>query len=549
VADLGVTTGKLANFAVSTAKLADAGVTSAKIADGSVATADVADGAVTSAKIADGTVALADLGQNGCGGSQVLKWNGAAWACAADQDTNSGGTVTSVATGAGLSGGPITATGTVSVANGGIATGMLADGAVTSAKIANGAVGAAQINQNEVQARVTGTCPAGHYLRGINPDGTAICQPAPFVPNYIRTLDDVIGVTGTLTSMALGSDGLPVISYFEAIGRLKVAHCGNAACVPPPSNIIANVESMSGSGGRTSIAIGSDGFPVISLYIVVGSPPNPTSTHLKVVKCLDTTCTAAPTVSIFSPEAGFGLHTSIAVGSDGFPVIAYHNPAAGTLKVVKCVNAACTPGATSIVTVDNNSVGAHCSMAIGADGLPVISYQDVLNGNLKVAKCTTAACSGTPILTTVDAHANNLGFFTSIAIGADGFPIVSYHDPIAGKLKVAKCGNAACSTPAPVITEVEGGPGNSTGTFTSIAIAPDGLPGISYHKGSAGSLKFVRCGNPACSAGNTITTIDDNNVGSHTAIAIPADGLPVISYHDGNAGSLKVAKCSTPSCQ
>ena len=44
------------------------------------------------------------------------------------------GTVTSVGTGAGLTGGPITSTGTVSVAPLGITTGMLANNAVTSAK-------------------------------------------------------------------------------------------------------------------------------------------------------------------------------------------------------------------------------------------------------------------------------------------------------------------------------------------------------------------------------------------------------------------------------
>ncbi|MFO1305476.1 MAG: hypothetical protein U1F54_17250 [Burkholderiales bacterium] len=52
-------------------------------------------------------------------------------------DTNSGGTVTSVTTGTGLTGGPITGTGTVSIAPGGVGTTELADNAVSSAKIAS----------------------------------------------------------------------------------------------------------------------------------------------------------------------------------------------------------------------------------------------------------------------------------------------------------------------------------------------------------------------------------------------------------------------------
>lgn len=72
----------------------------------------------------------------GCGAGAVAKSNGAnTWACAADVDTNSGGTVTSVSTGAGLTGGPITLSGTIAVAPGGIGNAQLANGAVDVAKL------------------------------------------------------------------------------------------------------------------------------------------------------------------------------------------------------------------------------------------------------------------------------------------------------------------------------------------------------------------------------------------------------------------------------
>ena len=48
-----------------------------------------------------------------CSSGQILKWNGSSWACAAD--SNSGGTVTSVGSGLGLTGGPITGSGTLSI--------------------------------------------------------------------------------------------------------------------------------------------------------------------------------------------------------------------------------------------------------------------------------------------------------------------------------------------------------------------------------------------------------------------------------------------------
>ena len=52
---------------------------------------------------------------NTCGAGQLLKWNGATWMCAADIDTNSGGTITGVTAGVGLTGGGTTGNVTLSL--------------------------------------------------------------------------------------------------------------------------------------------------------------------------------------------------------------------------------------------------------------------------------------------------------------------------------------------------------------------------------------------------------------------------------------------------
>jgi len=142
-------------------------------------------------------------------------------------------------------------------------------------------------------------------------------------------------------------------------------------------------------------------------------------------------------------SASVGFFTSIAIGADGFPVVSYEDFGAQHLKVAKCINAACT-GAATITTVDSSaSVGQYTSIAIGADALPVVSYFDAGGGHLKVAKCSSTDCSGSATLTTVDSSAN-VGAYTSIAIGADTLPVVSYQDGGAGHLKVAKCNNRFC---------------------------------------------------------------------------------------------------------
>jgi hypothetical protein len=57
-----------------------------------------------------------------------------------------------------------------------------------------------------------------------------------------------------------------------------------------------------------------------------------------------------------------------------------------------------------------------------------------VNKDLKVAACTTANCS-TSTITTVDST-GDVGRNSSIAIGATGLPIISYDDATNGGLKV-----------------------------------------------------------------------------------------------------------------
>ena len=69
---------------VSTLELADDAVTSAKIADNAVGSAQVADNAITTIKINNQAITGAKLDDMGAANGQVLKWNGTAWAPAAD---------------------------------------------------------------------------------------------------------------------------------------------------------------------------------------------------------------------------------------------------------------------------------------------------------------------------------------------------------------------------------------------------------------------------------------------------------------------------------
>ena len=202
---------------------------------------------------------------------------------------------------------------------------------------------------------------------------------------------------------------------------------------------LTTVDSAGSVGFSTSLAIGTDTFPVISYY-------DQTNANLKVVKCNDPACVpGGETFTTIDSAGDVGTDTSLALGSDGFPVICYRDVTNGDLKVVKCDDVACAPGGETLATVDSaGNVGYYSSLALGSDGFPVISYYDQTNDDLKVVKCNDAACTpGGETLTTLDS-AGIVGWYTSLALGTDGFPVISYLDASNVDLKVAKCRNASC---------------------------------------------------------------------------------------------------------
>jgi hypothetical protein len=109
------------------------------------------------------------------------------------------------------------------------------------------------------------------------------------------------------------------------------------------------------------------------------------------------------------------------------------------------------------------------SVTIGSDGLPLISYQSF---GLKVAHCSNAACSAA---TTATLQSGDLGDWSSLSTGSDGFGLVSYFNRETDSLMVAHCSNINCSS-ATISTIDSGG----IGGFTSLAIGTDGLSVISY---------------------------------------------------------------------
>jgi len=228
-----------------------------------------------------------------------------------------------------------------------------------------------------------------------------------------------------------------------------------------------------------------------------------------------------------------GYHNDIAIGDDSYPVISHLDYTDGVLLVAKCNDEACRDGDEMISLVDDGNVGSYSSITIGFDGLPVISYYDRVNGKLKVAHCNDAACSGEgEIVTTLNDAAEGTGVNTSIAIGDDGFPVIS-----------CQTFTSPCTGGDETFMAVDF---STTYMRLSLVLAPDGNPLVSY----MGSLKLARCNDDACAGEDeSIAIVDSAAKARSSSIAIGADGLPVISYFDETTGALKVVHCGTLECR
>ena len=79
-------------------------------------------------------------------------------------------------------------------------------------------------------------------------------------PGFARTVVDSTGLVGGFSSLAIGIDGLGVVSYRDFNGyQLKLGHCSNAAC---SSGTFTRVESAGCFGGYSAITLGVDGMPL-----------------------------------------------------------------------------------------------------------------------------------------------------------------------------------------------------------------------------------------------------------------------------------------------
>ncbi len=207
------------------------------------------------------------------------------------------GSVTSVATGTGLTGGPITTTGTVSIANGGVGTTQLADVGVTTGKVADGAISYAKF-QNVAAVSILG-----------NPTGS------PAAASEITLGSGLAFVGATLTATGTGGTvtSVSVVTANGISGTVATATTTPAItlAIANSSIVLAKLANLAG----VSLLGNPTGSPAAPSAITLGTGLSFSGTTLQATG-------SGGTVTSIATGAGLTGGTITASGTIAFAAIA-----------------------------------------------------------------------------------------------------------------------------------------------------------------------------------------------------------------------------------
>jgi hypothetical protein len=245
---------------------------------------------------------------------------------------------------------------------------------------------------------------------------------------------------------------------------------------------------------------------------------------------------SAQAVQLLDDLGSVGKYSSLAAGPYDY-FISYYDQTNGSLKLAEANDIEGAPWFTQ--TVDSvGNVGRYSSIAYvpGSSG-PHISYYDLTNGNLKYAtligfggNCGNASryrCE------TVDSSQHDVGLYTSIAVGSNGVPYISYYDATSGNLKYAK---KVAGTWVIVTLDSVG----DVGLYSSIALDSNNRPEISYFDRTNGDLRYAKQNSDGTWSKYVIDSV--GTVGLHTSLKVDSSDYAHISYYDETNFRVKYAK-------
>ena len=197
-------------------------------------------------------------------------------------------------------------------------------------------------------------------------------------------------------SMTIGPFGHPMIAVGVQASSLRTEllflACNDRACdgADETSRVLHTDASKEVAADAVGVTLGTDGHPFVA-YRVIDDPNGAATTSLYVYACGAVDCDPSvpqtpPTPRQMSSTTHGGAHVSLGVGIDGNPVIVHISPNLGEMEVIWCIDLDCSDAPRRSDGVAAGGWQRWTSMAIGVDGVPIIAYHDVYDGTLKTTR-------------------------------------------------------------------------------------------------------------------------------------------------------------------
>ncbi|MEX0761906.1 MAG: hypothetical protein WD208_00410 [Dehalococcoidia bacterium] len=193
-----------------------------------------------------------------------------------------------------------------------------------------------------------------------------------------------------------------------------------------------------------------------------------------------------------------GYDSAVAIPSAASPFVAYRDAANPSLLLIRCLTQACSQ-ASAPVELASGDVGHDAAMVIDPETkAPVIAHRDNTSGDLVVVFCGDEECTENRAPPTVVDRGgdqnHSVGHSIVMGRGIADMPVIAYRDDTAGVLKMALCGDAACTDDNRVIAVIDdGGAGDSPAAvgFDIAMTIHDGTAYLAYRDDTNKSLKFA----------------------------------------------------------
>src|SRR5690606_8202052 len=169
--------------------------------------------------------------------------------------------------------------------------------------------------------------------------------------------------------------------------------------------------------------------------------------------------------------AGVGMDTSIAIASDGLPVVAFRDAGERALKIARCSDERCTQAVISTVVREPGlDPGHNTTLRLAPDGSPMLAYGDwsETDPGIYYAKCSNAEGQAVSV-SRIDRAEDGESADPALELDKDGPPVIAFRQREPGDerasrvLRVVRCEDVECSSMgAPTDVDVRGRTGYSS---------------------------------------------------------------------------------------